>query len=218
MPTLPALPPDNRSSDDRRQQLFLAIVLPRLQSHAAVCLRDVRCPDERAELQAELFALGWAWFTRLLRHGKKPETFPTAIATFAGRAVRSGRRLCGQLPATDVLSPLAQRRHGFSVGPLPAVSTLLGNVLEDALRDNTQTPPDEQAAFRVDFPAWVERRPKRDRRLIRDMMRGERTGELADKFGLTAGRVSQLRREFHDDWSAFCGEGPVLSNGVAATG
>jgi hypothetical protein len=44
-----------------------------------------------------------------------------------------------------VLSPLAQRRHGFAVGSLPAVSTLLGSVLEDALRDNTQTPPDEQA-------------------------------------------------------------------------
>jgi hypothetical protein len=177
-----------------------------LQSHAEVCLRDVRCLDERAELRAELFALGWCWFLHLVQQGKRPEHFPTALATFAGRAVRSGRRLCGQLSAKDVLSPAAQRRHGFAVGPLPEVSTCSGSVIDEALHDNTHTPPDEQAAFRLDFPAWVGRRSNRDRRLIGDMVRGERTRDLAARFGLTAGRISQLRREFHDDWSAFCGD------------
>jgi hypothetical protein len=107
---------------------------------------------------------------------------------------------------------------GFTVGALPEFDSCNGGVLEEALHDNTQTPPDEQAAFRVDFSAWVERRPKRDRRLIRAMLLGERTGELADRFGLTAGRISQLRREFHDDWSAFCGEGPALTGNMAAAG
>jgi hypothetical protein len=211
-------PAEKGASPEPLQRLFLSAVLPSLMTHAEVCLRGVRCPHERAELRAELFALGWCWFLHLVRRGKRPEHFPTALATFAGRAVKSGRRLCGQQRSKDVLSPLAQRRHGFAVGPLPAVSTLDGSILEEALRDNTRATPDEQAAFRLDFPAWVERRSVRDRRLIRDMMRGERTGELADKFGLTAGRISQLRREFHDDWSAYYGEGPVLGNGVAATG
>jgi hypothetical protein len=195
----------------------LAAVLPRLTSHAAVCLGGVRCPHERAELQAELFALGWAWFLRTRQHGKHPEQFPTAIATFAGRAVRSGRRLCGQQKAKDVLSPVAQRRHGFSVGPLPEFDSCNGDVLEEALHDNTQTPPDEQAAFRLDFPAWVGRRSDRDRRLIGEMLVGERTRDLATRFGLTPGRVSQLRREFFADWSAFCGERSATPNAVAAT-
>jgi hypothetical protein len=211
-------PAEKGASPEPLQQLFLSAVLPRLTSHAEVCFRGVRCPHERAELRAEMLALGWAWFLRTRQHGKHPEQFPTAIATFAGRAVKSGRRLGGQLSAKDVFSPVAQRRHGFSISSLPELSSCSGNVIEEALHDNTQTPPDEQAAFRVDFPAWVERRSHRDRRLIRAMLLGERTGELADRFGLTPGRVSQLRREFHDDWSAFCGEGLVLSNGVAATG
>jgi len=74
------------------------------------------------------------------------------------------------------------------------------------LRDNTQTPPDEQDAFRLDFPAWRLSRCERDRRLIDDLMIGERTKDVSRKHGLTQGRISQLRREFQEDWSRFCGE------------
>jgi hypothetical protein len=38
-------------------------------------------------------------------------------------------------------------------------------------------------------------------------MAGDRPVEVARKFGLTAGRVSQLRRAFHQDWQAFGGDG-----------
>jgi hypothetical protein len=216
MPSQSASPPGASPSDAQLQQLFLAAMMPRLASHADVCLAGVRCSQERADLRAEMFALGWEWFVRLAQHGKKPDTFPTAIATFAGRAVKSGRRLSGQLSAKDVLSPVAQRRHGFTVGPLPEFTTANGDVIDEALHDNTQTPPAEQAAFRVDFPAWVGRRSDRDRRLIREMMVGERTRDIAAGVGLTPGRVSQLRREFRDDWSAFCGDA-VCQTGQAVT-
>jgi hypothetical protein len=36
-------------------------------------------------------------------------------------------------------------------------------------------------------------------------MRGERTLDVAGRHGLSPARVSQLRREFHDDWARFCG-------------
>ena len=66
--------------------------------------------------------------------------------------------------------------------------------------------PDEQAAFRADWPAWLATRSARDRRLIADLALGERTLDAARKYGLSAARVSQLRREFMDDWLLFCGE------------
>jgi hypothetical protein len=47
MDTVSASPLDVRAAEDLRKQ-FLAVVLPRLTSHAAVCLRGVRCPHERA--------------------------------------------------------------------------------------------------------------------------------------------------------------------------
>jgi hypothetical protein len=42
--------------------------------------------------------------------------------------------------------------------------------------------------------------------LIDDLARGERTSDVACKYGLTAGRVSHLRREYCEDWSCFCAE------------
>ena len=152
--------------------------------------------------------LCWRWHLRLAQRGKDSTRFPTALATFAARAVRSGRRLAGMDRSKDVLSPLAQQQQGFAVGKLPDCSTLDGSPLDEALHDNTRTPPDEQCAFRIDFPAWRATHAERDRRLLDDLMLGERTLEVACKYGLSPGRVSQLRREFLTDWRRYCDEPP----------
>jgi hypothetical protein len=62
--------------------------------------------------------------------------------------------------------------------------------------------------FRIDFPAWRASRTERDRRVLDDLMLGERTLDVAGKHGLSPGPVSQLRRELHDDWEFFCSEPP----------
>jgi hypothetical protein len=67
------------------------------------------------------------------------------------------------------------------------------------------TPPPDQAAFRIDFPRWRTTRTERDRGILHDLMLGERTGQVSRKYGISASRVSQLRRDFHDDWQRFCG-------------
>jgi hypothetical protein len=125
------------------------------------------------------------------------------LATLLARAVNSGRRLCGHERKKDVLSPLAQRTKGFAVGKLPDFSTLNGSPLEDALQDNRISPVPEQVSFRCDFPAWRLTRSERDRRVIDDLMLGERTTDVASRHGLTAGRISQLRRDFMLDWHLF---------------
>jgi hypothetical protein len=67
----------------------------------------------------------------------------------------------------------------------------------------------------------LKTRSERDPRLAEDLMAGERTQDVSSKFGLSPARVSQLRRDFHDDWQRFCGldkaagephrEGPAAS-------
>jgi hypothetical protein len=54
----------------------------------------------------------------------------STLATVAARAVRSGRRVCGQERAKDELSALAQQRHGFVVEKLPDCSTSAGTPAE----------------------------------------------------------------------------------------
>ena len=209
-PTTPATP-----ASPQLHTAFLSI-LPRIETHARVCSRGLRCPHSREEFRAEVVALCSQWFLCLVARGKDPLTFPTTLATYAARAVRSGRRLNGQERSKDALSPLAQRRHRFKVVSLPistrrpfeqvyAGSRQALDAFEERLRDNAVTPPPDAAAFRIDFPDWLRTRTDRDRRLIEGLMRDERTLDLASRHGLSPSRVSQLRREFWQDWEHFCG-------------
>jgi hypothetical protein len=184
---------------------FLAIV-PRIERHGEVYFRHVRCPHRKADYIAEMVAVSWRWFVRATEKGKDVSEFVAAMATYAARHVRSGRRLCGQEKGKDALSPLAQTRHSFVVEKLPDFSTLSSNPFAEALRNNTQTPPPEQAAFRLDFPAWLSTLGARKRSIAEDLMVGERTLDVADRYGLCPSRVSQLRQEFYLDWRRFLGD------------
>ena len=197
------------------QRSFLCI-LPQIVRHGHVCFRHLKCADRHEDAIAEMTALCWKWFVRLAQRGKDGTRFPVILAHYAGRAVRSGRRLCGQEKAKDVSSLRAQQRHGFAISQLPQASSSTGNVFDEALHDNTQTPVPDQVGFRMDFPRWRKSRCKRDRRLIDDLMLGERTLDAARRHGLTAGRISQLRRDFRDDWLAFCDELPGHGSAPAA--
>jgi hypothetical protein len=186
------------------QARFLSI-LPRIELHGRISFRHVRCADRRADAVAEVVAIAWKWHLGLAQRGKDATQFPATLATFAARAVRAGRRVCGRERSRDVLSPTAQRQHQFAVEHLPCCGTLSGNPLTEALRDNTQTLPPEQASFRIDFPRWLKTRNERDRRLAEDLMTGERTLDVSTRFGLSPARVSPLRRDFQEDWQRFCG-------------
>jgi hypothetical protein len=192
----------------RLQESFVSSVLPKVLTHGRVYFRHLRA-ERREECVAEMVALSWKWHRRLAERGKDATRFPTAIASFAGRAVGGGRRLAGMDRSKDVLSPLAQRRTGFAVGKLPECSTLDGNPLDEALHDITKSPPDEMAAFRLDLPRWLATLGTRDRRIAQDMALGFRTQELAAAYRLSAARISQLRRQFHHSWRLFQGEPPA---------
>src|SRR5262249_43610351 len=154
--------------------------------------RHLRSEARRDDFVAEVVGLCWKWFRRLAERDKDARHFVSTLAVFAARAVRSGRRVCGQLKAKDVLSEYAQQRHSFA-GEHLATSTrtdfhelhnFVGgqqrqDALEERLQHNLATPIPDQVAFRLDFPAWLRTRTERDRRLIRDMMRNERTKDLA---------------------------------------
>jgi DNA-directed RNA polymerase specialized sigma24 family protein len=208
----------NSGTQTAVQARFVAI-LPRIELHARIFFRDVRCPHKREDYVQETRALAWKFFTRAIEQGKNPLTFVSRIATFAARHVRSGRRLCGQERSRDTMSPLAQRRRGFTVKTLPVTTTQpheqcyanphgqrLMDALEERLRDNSLTAVPEQVCFRLDFPAWLNTLSDRDRRVVEDLMQDERTRHVANKYGITPGRVSQLRRELMQRWRRFCGE------------
>jgi hypothetical protein len=188
---------------------FTNKILPAVERHANFYFRHVKCRQRRADLVAEAVDLAWAWFIRMAQRGKDATAFPFAVATFAARAVNSGRRLCGQEHSKDALSPLAQRRRGFSVSTLPEYETLSSNPLMDALVDNAVSPVPDQVAFRLDFPVWLAALGARNREIAQDMAAGERTQDLAKKYRVSQSRISQLRADFYHDWCRFAEESEI---------
>src|SRR5262249_16581337 len=86
--------PTPAPSIDDLHTAFLRIA-PRIELHGRVCFRGLKCPDARQDRICEMLALAWRWFLRLRELGRDPLEFPSALADFAARAVKAGRRLCG---------------------------------------------------------------------------------------------------------------------------
>jgi hypothetical protein len=178
------------------------LLLPRLQAHGQAYFRQVRCLQKRDDLIAEAIAIAWKWYCLLVQRGRDPHEFAATLVHRALLQARCHRRVCGQHPGRDVLSPLAQSRHGFRASPLDECSA----PVREALLDNSQTPPPDQAAFRIDFPAWVSTLGQTKRRVALALMSGEGTTDVARAEGVSPARVSQLRTELRQAWLRFCGE------------
>jgi hypothetical protein len=100
----------------------------------------------------------------------------------------------------DVLSPLAQRRKKFAVEPIKEINSRAE--WEELLEDSRATPADI-AACRIDFRRWLCELQEFKRRVALRLAAGDSTNEAAHHFQLSAARISQLRRELCDNWTAF---------------
>lgn len=182
---------------------FLA-ALPQIENVASFRFRYLR-PEEKQEKVAETVALAWREYRKLCERGKHPEDFVTTLAEYASRAVRNGRRLAGKTRSGDVMAEKAQKKHGFDVGPLPDLPEESDAI--DALKDNTQTPPPDQAAFRIDYTDWISRFPEKKRKVIEHLALGGKRSDAAKELGLSAGRLTQIGNEAETSWSEFQQEG-----------
>jgi hypothetical protein len=204
----------NRNSrlTPRQQQQFVAM-LPAIQRAAARRFRKTPY-DERCELIAEVVALAFAMYVRLIERGKCDLAYATPLAAYGCRQVVVGRRLGSPLNVNDVTSPSCRRRKGVSVQSLTPRDRRTGEWREILVEDRRSTPADIAAA-RIDFPAFFRSLSRRDRRIALKLANGESTTRVATLFKLSMARISQLRRELCDAWHRFHGEEPQTAAGTA---
>jgi hypothetical protein len=196
---------------------FLTLV-PAIERHAQVVFRS-HAPAEREEATAVAVAAAFVGYVRLAAQGQNPaRDFASALVTYAVLHAKSGRQIGSRTSTTDAMSPLARRKRGFRVESLSAASAAPREFvsrrhergrqdgLEERLRDNTRTPVPDQAAFRIDFPAFLSSLGRRDRALARFLANGNAAQAASARFGLSDGRVSQLRRAWREQWQRSQGE------------
>ena len=185
------------------QEEFLNL-LPSIRTQARLAFRKEK-PELREELIAEVIANCFVAFARLIDRGLDEVIYATPLTNFAIKQVRSGRKVGGSLNVNDVSSRYSQQTKGFVVEELDHFDQQ-NEEWKEILIEDRHAGPAETAASRIDFGQWLRSLPKRTRRVAETLASGETTTKAARKHGVSAGRISQMRRELMDNWQAFQGE------------
>lgn len=179
-------------------------MLPTVRSYAQNAFRHLD-PGSREDAVQEVLANVATATARLVQRGKTSEVFPTVLVGYAIAHFHAGRRVGNRLRITEALSSYAQRRKGFVVASLDRYDREADEWIEAVVEDH-RTPVPDQVAFRIDFPAWLTLLSKRNRRIAEALALGNSTGQVARRFRLSPGRVSQLRSQLYQSWRNFHGD------------
>jgi len=152
----------------------------------------------RGERAADAIAAAFVAFARLNELGKETLAYPTALARYAVRRVRSGRSIGTKQNSLDVLSAVAQRRHAFSTIQFDPETHICSELIVDRKCD-----PAAEAICRIDFGDWLGSLCRLKRRIAVALACGTSTNETAEQFRLSAARISQVRRELASSWWQF---------------
>jgi hypothetical protein len=186
-------------------QLGFLQILPAVKTHAAIRFRQLRA-ERREEAIQETIAAACVNYQLAAAQGKLNVVSPGPLADFAVRHVKTGRHVGGhQDAAKDVISPACQRRLRVIVRSIDVAYENSG-WKQLAVADCRASIPDV-AALRIDFSEWLKTLTRRDRQIVDILAQGHRTMEVAERFRVTPGRISQLRCRFERSWRVFQGEG-----------
>ena len=186
-------------------------ILPAVKTHAKIRFRQLRA-ERREEAIQETIAAACVNYELAAVHGKLDVVSPGPLADFAVRHVKTGRHVGGsQDGARDVMSRICQVRHGVEVVSCdrPRMPASLHDGTDGwkmiAIADRRASIPDV-AALRIDFSEWLKTLTRRHRQIVNVLVQGHRTMEVAERFRVTPGRISQLRCQFERSWRVFQGE------------
>ena len=182
---------------------FLAM-LPSIREQANYAFRRMR-PEAKEDAVEEVVCATCATFARLVAQGKAHVASPSALTRFAVRQYRSGRRLGCKLNVKDVSSDHCRLQKHITLDRLDRRDRETGE-WEEVLIEDHRAGPAATAAARIDVQEWFRRMRSRDRRIAQALAVGERTLDVAKRFRISQGRVSQKRLQFYRNWKEFQGE------------
>ena len=196
-----ALRPDTGHEESRFDPDQFLILVPAIRRQAKFAFQR-RGAEAQEELVQEVTANAYRAWVRLMNNGRSEVVFPTPLAQFAIRQVRTGRRVGCRSNINDVLSLHACRIHRVKVSRLMQREAGT-DVCYQLLVEDRHAGPAETAAARIDVAQWLNTLPRRYRQMDQALALGNTTGAVARQFGLSAGRVSQLRGWFRKQWERF---------------
>ena len=180
---------------------FVAM-LPEIEQK--LCLAFCRLDSEACEeAMEEAVVHSLLAYVRLVEQGRAAVATASSLAWYSSRQVKRGRPAAGRMNGKEPLSRYGQISNDIEIERQP------GNWIEAMVEDKRAAVADQVAA-KMDVGAWFATLTKRMKEIARDLAFGCSTSEVAKKYGVTPGRISQLRRVLEESWAAFQQE-PVVT-------
>jgi hypothetical protein len=173
-------------------------LLPEIQQRLRSAFRSLKgAAREEANAEAVLHAV--IAYVRLHEQRRQSVATASTLAYYAAKRTNVGRPAVGSASCKDVLSRLGQVSHNLKVHNSDG-----GWV--DALTDTKCAPIPDIVATRIDFRDWFKTLSRGMKKIATDLALGHATMQLAEKYELSPGRVSQCRRALYESWSHFQNE------------
>ena len=184
----------NERNETTWQSKFVAM-MPEIQQklRRAFCRLD---PEAQEDAMEEGIVHSLLVYLRLHEQGRAEVATPSSLAWYSSQLVKRGRPTSGKMNCKEPLSRYGQISHDIEV------ERQSGNWI-DAMVEDKRAPVADQVAAKMDVGAWFATLTKRMKEVAKDLAFGCSTSEVAEKHGVSAGRISQLRRVLEESWAAF---------------
>ncbi len=184
----------NERNESTWQSSFVAM-LPEIEQKLRLAFCRLN-PEAREDAIEEGVVYSLLAYVRLDEQGRADVAKPSSLAWYSSRQVKRGRPACGRMNGREPLSRYAQLGNGIHV------KQMHGQWIYTLIEDK-RAPVADQVATKIDVAAWLATLTHRMRQIAKDLAFGYSTSEVARKHGVTAGRISQLRRTLEESWLEF---------------
>jgi hypothetical protein len=184
-------------------------MLPAIALHARIAFRNLD-PESRAEAIQNAVCSACAAVARLAELNKLDLCYASVLGRFAVAQTRDGRMLGRPLNCKDISSSYCQRQKRIVLERLDRFDRE-EHAWEEILVEDRHCGPFDIVRTKLDFGAWLRSLPVKLRRIARALANGERTGDVARRFGVSEGRISQIRSELKMAFDRFQGQEPELA-------
>jgi hypothetical protein len=186
---------NERNHNEINWHTHFVSILPEINQRLRRAFRHLD-PESREDAIEEGVVLCLLAYARLHEKDRAEVATPSTLAWYSVQQVKRGRPAVGRMNGKEPLSRYAQIGNGIRI------ERQTSNWI-DAIVQDRRAPVADQVAVKMDVSAWFATLTRRMSQIAKDLAFGCSTSEVAKKHGVTAGRISQLRRALEESWTEF---------------
>ena len=189
-------------TDEQINAKFLEL-MPKIIKNAKYAFQNYAA-DRQDEAIQSVLVTAFENVKQLAEQGRLDDAFATPISRFAIGRHREGRP--GGVPScsTDVTSERCRWLGRSTVKNYGLALQIADSFESMATATDARYPVHKTVALRIDFfENWLKNQTPKDQEIIKDLAYGHSTNDVSRKYGLSAGRISQLRKSYATSWYQF---------------